>query len=351
MKTNETIETNPPGAQRLVASSHIAPAALAIIVILSGILMAGCFDSDDDDDDETDKIKLPSGQIPDCTIHITGLPGDFSISVAYMVADMDLLIREDTSMVNKYGNVFNHTYIGVDIYDLLKALGLQWNAGTVIFEAADGYAPPVNLYNLGMYYSELGKKDTHALLAFVEDGEWITEDNGGPVRVVLPDFASKYWVGNLANISVEPWSFEVTGAVNGTTDFSIDTFTAENGYNITEFFVEGHGTHGNTEATYTGVPLREVLNRTAPWDNATKVRVKCVDEYDALFNISDVMDNPESENPMILALEQDGNPMDVGDGLLQLIVPDDQYDDGDGNPDWFKNKWPKWIVEMEVIAG
>jgi len=345
-KTDETAGTDETGAQR-----SLFALGLVLMIALGGVLAAGCFDDTGDDDDE-DEIKLPGGNPPAWTVNIRGLVDDFSLTIAEMIGDRGRLIREDTSMVKKTGTVVNHTHIGIDIYELLEEHNLKWSAGTISFEATDGYAPSTSIYNIGPYYEELGIDDTtHAMLVFVEDGQWIAEDDGGPVRVVMPGFPSKYWVGNLVNITVEPWSFRVTGAVNDSREFSVDELTAENGYNMSEFEVYGKGTHGDTHARFYGAPLREVLNRTNPWENASQVIVRSVDEYEVVFNISGVMDNPESRNPMILAIKKDGTYMDVEDGLLQLIVPDDRYDDGDDHPDWFKNKWSMWISEIELLAG
>jgi DMSO/TMAO reductase YedYZ molybdopterin-dependent catalytic subunit len=133
-------------------------------------------------------------------------------------------------------------------------------------------------------------------------------------------------------------------------EFTVDDLTVAGDYNQTEFEVLGKGTEGETQATFYGVPLKEVLNRTAVWDNASKVLVKSVDDYEVLFNLSEVMDNPESENPMILALKKNNKYIDMEKGLLQLIVPDDEYDDGDEHEDWYKNKWSMWITEIELMV-
>lgn len=94
------------------------------------------------------------------------------------------------------------------------------------------------------------------------------------------------------------------------------------------------------EHTYTGVPLKKVIEETGiSLNEKDKVVIRAIDGYTVAFTIDEVLD----EDNVYMAYGMDGKPLKSkskgGSGPYQIIVRKDQ----------FSQRWCKFVVEIEVI--
>jgi sulfane dehydrogenase subunit SoxC len=98
-----------------------------------------------------------------------------------------------------HGMVHNVMYTGVPLKVVLEEAGVKTNAKWLLLEGGD---------SAGMNRSlPLEKANRDVLLAFKMNGEALREENGYPVRAVIPGWEGNMWVKWLRRIEVgdQPW--------------------------------------------------------------------------------------------------------------------------------------------------
>jgi DMSO/TMAO reductase YedYZ molybdopterin-dependent catalytic subunit len=101
-----------------------------------------------------------------------------------------------------------------------------------------------------------------------------------------------------------------------------------------------------SEATFEGVLLFEVVRRARPilsehcCSNAvnTVVVIMADDGYQALFSLPE-LDPKFSSREILLADRRDGKPLDLRQGALQVITPDDKV----------KARWVRQVTRIAVL--
>jgi DMSO/TMAO reductase YedYZ molybdopterin-dependent catalytic subunit len=95
------------------------------------------------------------------------------------------------TMVKKTGEEIETTWTGTSVYGFMDYMGFE-TVATLTFVASDGYQK-------GIDYTEL----TDAMIVWQDEtGTDLTEETGGPIRLVAPGLSSSSWVTNLVEIQV-----------------------------------------------------------------------------------------------------------------------------------------------------
>jgi len=307
---------------------------LFALLIGGTLLTMGCTD-DEKEKKESSEGLLPSGSPPALTIALSGLIEEVSVSISD-IAKMEFLLTQ----VNTTKGEETTRYVGVDLYELLLEVGVKWGAGDVKVAAGDGFGYTFDFFDL--YYGPAKLDQEIVMLAISANDEWL----GNDIRIVAPSYSGKAGVKQVAKITVEPWTLAVNGSVNRELEIDVTDFEDTTKY-TSRTFTTTVPDKGSDE--YTGIAVSDLLTESGIAVNATRatVRVYAHDGYFVDFTYSDMMDNPESVNPMILAYMMNGEYLPFDKGALMLVAPDDEYSGDDTN--WFKNVWCKGVVRLEII--
>ena len=107
--------------------------------------------------------------------------------------------------------------------------------------------------------------------------------------------------------------------------------------------------HDGSDATYDGVPLRDVLlkagvplgqHRTRGPQLAKYVLTTSADGYHVLFALAE-LDADYAEKNVIIADRRNGQPLDAKSGPLRLVVP------GEG----MQGRWARQLVSIDVKSA
>jgi DMSO/TMAO reductase YedYZ molybdopterin-dependent catalytic subunit len=98
---------------------------------------------------------------------------------------------ENVIMRKSQGEDTTNTWEGPALDAILKDAGASAKATGLTFKAADGYAMQLTMQELNQ-----------AIIALKVDGKWITEDEKGPIRLVVPDKPANAWLSQLTDIEV-----------------------------------------------------------------------------------------------------------------------------------------------------
>lgn len=131
----------------------------------------------------TDRFPvLHVGEIPDYqpgqwSLDIFGLVDQpFTLTLDELKALPSVSLTFDIHCVTKWSK-FDTTWQGVRVKDLLELAGVQSGATHVMEHAEFGYTTNVPLADI---------TTDEALVAYAFEGEEITAEHGGPVRIVIP---------------------------------------------------------------------------------------------------------------------------------------------------------------------
>lgn len=139
--------------------------------------------------------------------------GDQQIN--YTIAELELL--EPYTGIGGFINRLNKTfgpneYIGVTISYLLEQITIIPDNYSVIITASDGWETPFDIDEIQgnvEIYNEKGAKegtgDTTMIIAYMENGEYITNPDEGPIRVTYVDdyyTSSSLWTRMVVSIEI-----------------------------------------------------------------------------------------------------------------------------------------------------
>ncbi len=172
------------------------------------------------------------------------------------------------------------------------------------------------------------------VLAFLKNGQWLTNQDGGPVKLVAPGFASNFQVEQVAKIESDPWTVSVTGDVanpltitgKNMTDFSTQTLHGE--------FRPGDAP--NVTADWTGIPILEVLQAAKASSQASQVCFIGIDGYEQNFTLTQVR-----EGQMLFGYQENGQYLPTSQGgPFRIFSPTPDYKWG--------QYWVKFVAEIYV---
>ena len=157
------------------------------LMILCVLAVAGCVSSNDEGTPST----------------TTAAPYDgFQLAItadgqtSYITYDEVIALPAETftaTMVKKTGAEEETTWTGTSLYGVMEYMGLESISETT-FVALDGYERLIT-------YDQLQE----AMLVWQDEtGTDLTEETGGPLRLVAPGLSSSSWITNLVEIQVTP---------------------------------------------------------------------------------------------------------------------------------------------------
>lgn len=306
-------------------------------LLVAVVFIAGC--TENEKRDKPDDVKgslLPSGSPTDRTITLAGLFEKSSVTVEEIAGMEDLIVR-----LNATKKDVLHNYIGVDLFEFLVEVGVKWGAGTVKVEATDGFANEFNFHDL--YYGPAKLDQDIVLLALAEDGQWFEDDT--VLSIVAPSYEGKAGVKDITKITVDPWTITVNGSVLHELNVTVTDLPDENEYVQHSFTAS---VPGKGSRSVVGIAVSDLLLKAGTTLNTSEatVRISAADGLYRDFAYDDVLNNPESTNPMVLAHKVGGGDVPPENGAVWLVVPDDNYEDD--NTNWFMDVWVKAVISIEV---
>lgn len=258
--------------------------------------------------------QLPSGQPPQWQVKVEG----------DVEQEKTVTLKEMTQMplttVNTIIDGENATYKGVTLLDFCNKSSMFWDAGPIDVISANGERATLTTFqawNSTFYpYYQINNR---IMLVFVKNGQWLTDETGGPVRLIAPYFADAYQVENVAEVDIGLWTVSVSGAVSNpltitgenVTDFQQTTVHAE-------FFPGGEP---NRTSDWTGASMMTVLKAANMSNTADMVTFIAIDGYEQNFTITQIQDSQ-----MLLGYIENGKafPLNQG-GPFRLFLPTEQY--------------------------
>ncbi|MEA1993039.1 MAG: molybdopterin-dependent oxidoreductase [Euryarchaeota archaeon] len=168
----------------------------------------------------------------------------------------------DAVLVKSTGTEIENSWKGVLLSDALEKYDLS--PDYITFVAQDGYMSTVKWKDL-----------TNAYLCYEMDGEQITQEDGGPIRLVITDQPGKLWLKFLKEIKL--LGKENALVIKGKTKVTL-VLPPED---LTGLFDQKTVTaeYKGEEQTFEGVPLVALLNRARYEDDAATVRFTASDGY------------------------------------------------------------------------
>ncbi len=204
---------------------------------------------------------------------------------------------------------------GVPLTAIFDQAGAHADASGITAMAADGYAIMISMADL-----------EDAIVALRMDGEWIatSDPDHGPLRLVVPNKPSNYWVFALSNIIVEDadalppqaeWELTIEGAVDNERTFNyaqisgMETVLLEGVVMKTQ---TGESTHD-----FEGVPLTTFFDLVGAQSDAEGITATAVDGYSASVTMADL------GRDAILALKMDGDWLALSEpeSPIRLVLP------------------------------
>ncbi|MEY2546933.1 MAG: hypothetical protein QOG48_2050 [Verrucomicrobiota bacterium] len=212
--------------------------------------------------------------------------------------------------------------------------------------AADEFTPAIGrraliLSGLGVLIAGGGAgllRKLYRVATFSYDG---TQYKG---RIVQPITPNEFFYCVTKNV-IDPrvngdiWHLEVSGLVQSPRTYRLQDFKdAPQIEQETTLMCISNGLDAGliSNAMWTGVPLRDVLETAGPLSNAARVRLSGVDNYTDTIPLEKAM-----EETTLLALQMNGVPLPHRHGFpLRAIVPG-----------YFGEKHVKWLTRIEITTA
>lgn len=268
---------------------------------------------------------LPSGNPPAAQLKITG---DIATEKTHSISDLAQMPLTTVTHTIKGETA---TYIGVSITQLLNETGASWDAGFINVIAGDGFKRTINTYQA---FNSTQYSGSEFILAFVKDGQWITDSAEGPLKLIVPGLESNYNVKSVAEINLNPWTITVNGTVTNPLVLT--------GSNITNYEVKtvnapfAPGAEPQRTSDWTGVTLQSILQASGVSSSATKITFTAIDGYSREFTLAQVQ-----STGMLMGYQENGAYLSPDDGApFRLFVPTEEFK-------WGQN-WVRWVVEITV---
>ena len=206
------------------------------------------------------------------TINITGLAqGELTL------ADLKAMPSEEFNaiLVKSTGTTIENSWKGVLLGEILQKYDVT--PGYVTFVAIDEYMSTMELSDLD-----------NAYLCYEMDGKEISQEDGGPIRLVIIDQPGKLWLKFLKEIKLlgKENSIIIKGKTKVTlvlTKEDLDLFDKKTV--TTEY-------KGETKS-FEGVPVTALLNRARYEEDAEKIKFTSADEYTIEFDFDEIFSNED----------------------------------------------------------
>lgn len=272
---------------------------------------------------------LPSGEPPDCQITVTGSVRQERTWTLKEISEMPL------TNVNVVTDGENTTYIGVSLLEFCNQSGMFWDAGPIRIIATNGQSVTLNVFQAwnSTAYPRY-QINNRIILAFVKDGQWMTKETGGPVKLITPAFGEQYQVDSVADLNIGLWTVSISGAVSNPL-----TFTGENMTNFQERTIESEFAPGDSPqvtANWTGLSMLGLLQASNMSNKVKMITIIAIDGYEENFTIQQIKDSQ-----MLVGFKENSTylPLSQG-GPFRLFLPVDEYKWG--------YRWAKFVCQVVV---
>ncbi len=268
---------------------------------------------------------LPAGEPPQVQLKITG---DIAVEKTLTIKDLSAMPLTSVTHTIKGEKA---DYVGVSLLDLLNKTGASWDAGLINVISADGFNKTINLYQA---YNSTQYAGNEIILAIAKDGKWITDTSEGPLKLIAPGHASAYNVKCVAEVKLQPWTINVSGAVSNSLVLT--------GQNITNFETKtvqaafAPGGEPQRTSSWTGTSLWSVLQASGISSSASKVTVTAIDGYSREYTVAQVKDLG-----VLIGYQENGAYLKPANGQpYRLIVPTEDFKWG--------QYWVRWVSAITV---
>ena len=267
---------------------------------------------------------LPSGQPPNGQITVTG---DISTSKTLTINDLSKM-----PLINLTSTIKGVTasYVGITLLELLSKSEASWDAGYITVVGSDGYNKTLNVYQA---YNSTQYSGREIIVAFAENGKWITDASEGPFKLVTPGFAPGYNVKSVVEINLQPWTINIKGTTNP---------LVLTGGNITNYETKtvqaafAPGGEPQITANWTGTSLWSILQSAGISSGATNVTVIGIDGYTQVYSISQVQ-----SIGILVGFKENGQYLTPANGQpYRLVLPTEDFKWG--------RYWVGWVAQITV---
>jgi DMSO/TMAO reductase YedYZ molybdopterin-dependent catalytic subunit len=178
-------------------------------------------------------------------------------------------------LVKSTGTEIENTWKGRKLIELLA----QYNVTPeyITFVAEDGYMITLKMEDI-----------QNAYLCYSMDGKELTLEEGGPVRLVIPDQPGKLWMSYLS--AVKLIGKENALIIHGKTKVTL-ALTVEDFARFEKKTIEAE--YKDEMKTFEGVPLRALLNQARYEDDAVTIVFKARDGYSVELDFAEVYANED----------------------------------------------------------
>ncbi|MGD0330402.1 MAG: molybdopterin-dependent oxidoreductase [Nitrososphaeria archaeon] len=273
--------------------------------------------------------QLPSGEPSDWQITVTG---DVMQQRTWTLKEIS---KMPLTSVNTVINGENATYIGVSLLEFCNQSGMLWDAGPIDIIGANGQSVTLNVFQAwnSTAYPRY-QINNRIILAFVKNGQWMTNETGGPVELITPWFGEQYQIESVADLNIGLWTVSISGAVSNPL-----TFTGENMTNFQERTIESEFAPGDSPqvtANWTGLSMLGLLQVSNMSNKATMITVVAIDGYEENFTIQQIKDSQ-----MLIGFQENYTylPLSQG-GPFRLFLPVNEYKWG--------YRWAKFVCQVIV---
>jgi hypothetical protein len=272
---------------------------------------------------------LPDGAPPEWGISVSG---NFEQEKTYSLDDVSKMPL--TTVVQKIGGE-NVTYKGVTLYEFCNQTGARWDSGAINVISSTGQHVTLNIFQAWNSTTYPNFQDINRItLAFIKDGQWITEQTGGPVQLVAPYFSEDYQIMHVSEVNVDLWAVSVTGAAGNPITINSKNMSLIQQETIEGEFVPGGGDKRTSD--WTGLQLSDMLQVANMSARASKIVVVAVDGYSKNYTLQD-MQNAQ----MLVGYQENGVPISHAEGgPFRLCCLNEKYKWG--------QFWVKFVTEIIV---
>lgn len=311
-----------PEEGNLKKNTKIASLALIAIIVTITIFSAILYYH------ISDEIKLPKGEPSQWEIKVSGNVEQERTLTLKEISQMPL-----TSVMVEVNGI-NVTYIGVSLTEFCSKIGSRWDAGPIDVTSVDGHKASLNIFqawNSTNYpYYQINNRIT---LVFVENSEWMSQDMGGPVKLVAPGFPSGFQVENVAEVKVGLWTFSISGKVSNPLTVSSENLTNFQEETVHAEFVPGDG---KRTSDWTGLSVLNLLESANASNRASRITIVAIDGYTKNYTLTEV-----EESNMLVGYAENGNHFGQSQGgPYRLFTPVDEYK--------WAQFWVKFVKEIIV---
>ena len=307
--------------------TRLKPIAICVIIVVAAVTSVYVVD-------EPRKAlfatsQLPNEQPPQWQISVTG---DVQQERAYTVEEMSQMpLTNVTALVDGR----DQTYLGVSLADFCNVTGVNWDAGPLNIIGANGANATLSTFQAwnSTYYPYYYNENV-IVLAFAQNGKWLINSTGGPVRLIVPYVSANYQVRAVSEVQCSPWIVSITGAVANPLFITGANLTFLQSNTIRSDFRPGD--EPNRTSNWTGLSMMDVLKAANMSDKAETLTIIAIDGYTKNYTLQQAQDSL-----MMIGYQENGNPLPLSQGgPFRLFLPTDEYKWG--------QYWVKFVKEIIV---